>query len=184
MARQIITLLTDDLDGGEADETVNFALDGTGYQIDLSEANAARLREFLGQFTVAAIKVGRVNIADGYVPGKSGRRGGVEDPSFLSNKQLNAEIRAWATKNGYHLNDRGRIPQHIVNAFHSGKPAKVAAHQQQLDVLLVPQVEIDDLLAPKVTINAPADGVTSKGRGTTRKAMPFRAVKKAAPAKQ
>ena len=43
MAKQVITLLTDDLDGGEADRTVEFGLDGVNYTIDLSEKNAGKL---------------------------------------------------------------------------------------------------------------------------------------------
>ena len=43
MAKQIIHKLVDDLDGGDAEETVKFALDGIQYEIDLSEENAARL---------------------------------------------------------------------------------------------------------------------------------------------
>jgi hypothetical protein len=50
MAKTVIVKLTDDFDGGEADETVRFSLDGRSYEIDLSEANAARLREVLGPF--------------------------------------------------------------------------------------------------------------------------------------
>lgn len=39
MAKQVITILTDDLDGGDADHTVEFGLDGVTYTIDLSEKN-------------------------------------------------------------------------------------------------------------------------------------------------
>ena len=41
MAKQIIHKLVDDIDNGDADETVKFALDGIQYEIDLSEKNAA-----------------------------------------------------------------------------------------------------------------------------------------------
>ena len=43
MAQQTILELVDDLDGGQADESVAFALDGVEFVIDLSAANAARL---------------------------------------------------------------------------------------------------------------------------------------------
>src|SRR6266496_685845 len=59
MAKQIITLLTDDLDGGEADRTIEFGLDGGNYTIDLSEKNAGKLRKALDPFLTAASKVGR-----------------------------------------------------------------------------------------------------------------------------
>lgn len=47
MAKTVIVKLTDDIDGADADETVQFALDGKSYEIDLSSANAGKLREAL-----------------------------------------------------------------------------------------------------------------------------------------
>ena len=54
MAKTVIVKLTDDLDGGDADETVTFALDGRSYEIDVSSANAARLRDALKPFVAKA----------------------------------------------------------------------------------------------------------------------------------
>jgi hypothetical protein len=50
MAKTVIVKLTDDLDGGDADETLHFALDGKTYEIDLSAANAAKLRDSFQPF--------------------------------------------------------------------------------------------------------------------------------------
>ena len=61
MAKTVIVRLTDDIDGGDADETVYFSLDGTSYEIDLSTANAARLREAIRPF----VEMGRVSGATG-----------------------------------------------------------------------------------------------------------------------
>ena len=47
VAKRTVVVLEDDLDGGPADETVTFALDGVSYEIDLSSSNAGRLRESL-----------------------------------------------------------------------------------------------------------------------------------------
>ena len=47
MAKTVIVKLTDDLDGGDADETVQFDLDGRSFEVDLSAANAAKLRDAL-----------------------------------------------------------------------------------------------------------------------------------------
>jgi hypothetical protein len=47
MAKTVVVKLTDDFDGGDADETIHFALDGKSYEIDLSATNAATLREAL-----------------------------------------------------------------------------------------------------------------------------------------
>ena len=44
MAQTVKIILEDDLDGGPADETVRFGLDGAQYEIDLSSANADKLR--------------------------------------------------------------------------------------------------------------------------------------------
>ncbi len=50
MAQTVIVKLTDDIDGGDADETVTFALNGQKYEIDLNENNAKALREALAPF--------------------------------------------------------------------------------------------------------------------------------------
>src|SRR5260370_7271645 len=47
MAQKVQVLLVDDLDGSEAAETVAFGLDGASYEIDLSTANAGKLRKDL-----------------------------------------------------------------------------------------------------------------------------------------
>lgn len=54
MAKTVIVKLTDDLDGGDADESVTFALDGRSYEIDLSSANANRLRDAFKPFVEKA----------------------------------------------------------------------------------------------------------------------------------
>ncbi len=50
MAQRVNVVLEDDLDGSDADETVTFALDGVNYEIDLSAANADKLREALALY--------------------------------------------------------------------------------------------------------------------------------------
>jgi hypothetical protein len=56
MAQTIIVRLTDDLDEGDADETVSFALGEMSYEIDLSSKNAERLREAFSPFIEKARK--------------------------------------------------------------------------------------------------------------------------------
>ncbi|WP_433368162.1 histone-like nucleoid-structuring protein Lsr2 [Actinoplanes sp. CA-142083] len=112
MAKQVITLLTDDIDGGEADRTVEFGLDGVNYTIDLSEKNAGKLRKALDPFLNAATRVGRSNVvspARRSSPASTGR----------ASRDQNQAIREWANKNGYEVSERGRIPSHIVEAYHS-----------------------------------------------------------------
>jgi hypothetical protein len=50
MAKTVIVKLTDDIDGSDADETVHFALDGKSYEIDVSTANGAKLRQSFEPF--------------------------------------------------------------------------------------------------------------------------------------
>ena len=47
MAKKTTVMLVDDLDGSQAEEQVSFAVDGRSYEIDLSAANVARLRDAL-----------------------------------------------------------------------------------------------------------------------------------------
>jgi len=57
MAQKVQVLLVDDLDGGEATETVSFGLDGSSYEIDLSSANADKIRKELTLYIEKARKV-------------------------------------------------------------------------------------------------------------------------------
>ena len=54
MAQKIQVLLIDELDGGEAEGTVRFGLDGVEYEIDLSAEHAEALRSALAPFISAA----------------------------------------------------------------------------------------------------------------------------------
>ncbi|MFD7257185.1 Lsr2 family protein [Streptomyces sp. NPDC059874] len=105
MAQKVITLLTDDIDGGEAAETVTFSLDGKTYEIDLSEKNAGKLRKALDPYVNAGRKQPR---AQGTQRKRSGAPAGAGDT---------AEIRAWAKENGFNVNDRGRVPADVREAY-------------------------------------------------------------------
>ncbi|WSQ10953.1 Lsr2 family protein [Streptomyces sp. NBC_01231] len=106
MAQKVQVLLVDDIDGGEADETVTFALDGKTYEIDLTTTNADKLRGLLEPYVKGGRRTG----------GRaSGGRGKARAASGGS--QDTAQIRAWAKENGYEVNDRGRVPQSIREAY-------------------------------------------------------------------
>lgn len=112
VAKQIIHKLVDDLDGGDADETVKFALDGVQYEIDLSAANAEKLRDVFATYIAHGTKVGRGGVVVG---GRAARgRGGA-----TADREQNKAIRAWAKKAGKDISARGRIPQEIVDEYHS-----------------------------------------------------------------
>jgi hypothetical protein len=112
MAKQIVTLLTDDLDGGEAAGTVEFGLDGVNYTIDLFEKNTAKLRKAMDPYLTVASRLGRSTT--GRITGR-----GTTGAPVRANRDQNHAIREWATKNGYEVSERGRIPAAIVEAFHS-----------------------------------------------------------------
>ena len=107
MAQKVQVFLVDDLDGGEAEETVTFGLDGSTYEIDLSADNAGKLREALSPFVEASAKQGR----------GGARRGSRNAPS----RERSAEIRAWAKAAGKPVNERGRIPAAIVAEYEAIK---------------------------------------------------------------
>ena len=111
MAKQVITVLTDDLDGGNADRTIEFGLDGINYTIDLSDKNVGKLRKALEPYLTAAAKVGRTN-SNNRITSKTAA-------AARSNRDQNQAIREWASKNGHEVSERGRIPSSIVEAFHA-----------------------------------------------------------------
>ena len=107
MAQKVHIILVDDLDGSDATESVSFGLDGTSYEIDLNEKNAAKLREALSGYVGHARKV---STAKG-----RGRRSSSRParPVAASAK----EIRDWARSNGMEVPDRGRVSAEVRAAF-------------------------------------------------------------------
>jgi Lsr2 len=106
---RVVEVFEDDLEGGKADVTVAFALDGTAYEIDLSDSNAQRLRDALEPFVTA----GRPVVTTRQVRRSTGR--GAADSA--------AQVREWARSHGYEVNERGRIPATVQAAYraaHSG----------------------------------------------------------------
>ncbi|GGM44709.1 Lsr2 family protein [Longimycelium tulufanense] len=114
MAQKVTVQLVDDIDGTEASESVEFALDGVTYQIDLSEKNAAKLRDALGDFIDSARRAGgRAKRGRG-----TGRPGRPARPAAADREQ-NQAIREWARKRGMKVSDRGRIPADVLDAYHN-----------------------------------------------------------------
>jgi hypothetical protein len=111
MAQKVQVLLVDDLDGGEASETVSFAVDGNNYEIDLSGKNATELRDSFAKYVGAARKTGRSASSSG----RSSRRSG--GTSTAMDRDQAAAIRSWAKKQGLKVSDRGRIPATIIEQY-------------------------------------------------------------------
>jgi hypothetical protein len=109
VAQQVNVVLVDDLDGSEAGETVVFGLDGTTYEIDLSEKNAKKLRDSVALYVASARRTG-------------GRRGAARTagraPSTAASTSTDtASVREWAKAQGYGVSDRGRISAEILDAY-------------------------------------------------------------------
>jgi hypothetical protein len=119
MAQQVLVQLVDDLDGTSSDDisTVKFGLDGVDYEIDLTEANAERLRKTFAEYSAAGRRTGgrlqRGVRSSGAAAGEAG------------------QVREWALQNGFELSGRGRIPSHVVEAYKQAQeapaPRKAAA---------------------------------------------------------
>ena len=107
MAQKVNIVLVDDIDGSDASETVAFGLDGTSYEIDLNDKNAASLRDALSAYVGHARKVstrGRRTRTTTTTAGPSAR-----------------ELRDWARSNGFKVSDRGRVPAEVREAFDAAK---------------------------------------------------------------
>lgn len=108
--QKTVVILSDDIDGSEASQTIRFSLDNTEYEIDLNEGHANELRQALERFTAVARETsgGRGRLA---AARKSASPGGPDAKA----------VRQWAAKNGISVNTRGRVQAEVVEKY-------VAAH--------------------------------------------------------
>lgn len=114
MAQRVVTHLEDDIDGGDATETVAFGLDGTQYEIDLNDDNAAKLRDALAPYLGAARRAG------------GGGRGGRSNARSAAPRQRSGDsdagaIRAWAESNGIEVSARGRISADLREKYEAAQ---------------------------------------------------------------
>lgn len=101
MAQRITVEMTDDLDGSEADTTVRFTVDGTAYEIDLSNKNAAKMRRDFGRYIEHARRATGSR--------RSGRPRG--------DRHHSSAVREWAKQQGIQVSERGRIPASVVSQY-------------------------------------------------------------------
>lgn len=109
MARKTVVEWVDDIDGTAASETVTFTIDGSRYEIDLSEKNATKLRDVMRRWIDAS------------------RRSGHRRASGSAAKQDPAEstkARKWALDNGFDVGPRGRLRSEVLDAYRSRTPEK------------------------------------------------------------
>ena len=112
MAQQTTVRFIDDLDGSDASGTFDFSLEGRQYQVDLSDENAAKLRDALTPFIDVARKAGG--------PGRRARtqrQTTVAEKPARSNREETAAIREWAREHDHKVSDRGRIPKSVIEAY-------------------------------------------------------------------
>jgi hypothetical protein len=119
MAREVIEQLTDDLDGGDATETVRFGLDGTSYELDLSRKNAAGLRKMLERYVKAGRRTTGRRSAVGKRPARRKTAAATSDGAARKRDYDLAQLREWASSTGVVVPSRGRIPQAIVEQYKS-----------------------------------------------------------------
>ncbi|MFI5758207.1 Lsr2 family protein [Streptomyces sp. NPDC051569] len=108
MAQRVVVTLSDDIDGGQAAETVTFGLDGKSYEIDLNPANAKKLRKALAPYLAAGRK--QTNAS------KYGKARLTYSHTSLAPDP--AAVRAWAQSHKMEVPARGRIPKRVYEAFH------------------------------------------------------------------
>ena len=116
MAKQTIIQMTDDIDGSDATQTVEFSYRGKSYSIDLNDANASDFDDALAPYISAAEKGGGSQATR-----SSGRR--TSAPRQRSSSEADPKaVRAWAEANGVSVSPRGRIKAEILEQY------RAAAH--------------------------------------------------------
>jgi hypothetical protein len=110
MAQKVQTLFIDDIDGGEAEGTVRFGLDGADYEIDLNAEHTEELRHALAIYVAHARRVG-----------SPVRR--VARPRRGAAGIDTAKVREWAKDNGYAIKNRGRVPGDLLVKYQAATAA-------------------------------------------------------------
>jgi Lsr2 len=105
MSQRVEVILEDDIDGSPAAETVRFALNGTSYEIDLSNEHAQALRGALNKYVEHARKASAPSR-----PTRSARQ-----------RVDNSAVRAWAREHGKEISERGRIPASVMKEYEAAQ---------------------------------------------------------------
>jgi len=111
MVQKVRTHLEDDIDGSEGRHTIDFALDGQHYEIDLNDHHADELRKALEHW----ISYARRKPAPTRTT-RTATRGSARSSSGRSRHEL-VMIREWARSHGHTVSDRGRIPAKIIAEY-------------------------------------------------------------------
>ncbi len=174
MSVRVIRVLTDDLDGTDADDTIRFAMDGIEYEIDLSLPNANEFRAVVQKYVDAGRRVGKM-------PG-SGSRGpkvpvpGRSQSSWMERaaapaathatydpaaREERARVREWARNHGVQVPDRGRISQDVLDAYAADDPTRMTKYTGAA----APAAPV---APPPPPVQPAANGSSSNGNGDSR----------------
>ena len=104
MARRETVVISDDLDGTPATQTVEFGYKGISYEIDLNDENAEELDKWLSNYISHGRRLG-------------GRKGSSKAASTRDHDP--AQVRVWAHEQGIEVSARGRVPADLVAKFHA-----------------------------------------------------------------
>jgi hypothetical protein len=113
LAKQTFTQLTDDLDGSEAVEEVNFAVRGVEYEIDLNAKNLAAFDKAFEKFIKSARVVPQARLLRSTT---SRSRAKASTP-----REDVGAIREWARASGYEVSNRGRISASVREAYEAAQ---------------------------------------------------------------
>jgi nucleoid-associated protein Lsr2 len=118
MAREVIEKLVDDLDGGDANETVAFALDGASFEIDLSKKNATAFRKLFDRYVKAGRRSSPAGARRSSPAGGRRRSARASTNGSKPKREFDiAQLREWAGANDVTVPARGRIPQAVVEQY-------------------------------------------------------------------
>ena len=108
MAKQTVVQLVDDVDGKALTDavTIRFGIDGKSYEFDTSSTHAKEFHKIVDKYVEVSRRVSAVGRTKAAVAVGGSRP-----------KEQTAAIRDWARRNGYDVNERGRIPGEIIAAF-------------------------------------------------------------------
>jgi hypothetical protein len=114
MAKRTVESLVDDIDGSEAQETIEFSFRGKSYTLDLNEKNASEFDDALAPYVAAAEKAGTAQSSRGT------RSRGSSIPRPRSARQTEIDpraVRSWAESQGITVSPRGRIKSDILEQY-------------------------------------------------------------------
>lgn len=120
MVARIEWRLVDDINGEEAQQSIEFGFNGKSYIIDLTDGNAAEFRDTMSKWIECARET----------PKTGSKRSGKMKPSSKSAKKdaavLRKDIRGWAKDNNLDISNKGPISREIHEAYAARNMSRIA----------------------------------------------------------